>query len=94
MDELTRFRSAHSGAIEDAGYMGSVEHSKGSYAAGFAQGEHDAFHDRRAGRARELNETPSTAEEIGYWAAYSPRSATWGALHRTPVKPSAYEEAE
>lgn len=59
-----------------------------SYEAGFAQGEHDAFHDRRRGLGlREMTEDPRTAEEIGYWAAYSPRSCTWGAVARSPAAP-------
>ena len=56
-----------------------------SYEAGFAQGEADAFHDRRNGVRREMNEDPRNAQERGYWDAYSPRSATWGAMTRTPV---------
>ena len=64
-----------------------------SYEAGFAQGEHDAFHDRRKGLVREMHERPQTAEEVGYWAAYSPRSATWGCRQRTPAAAPAYEEA-
>lgn len=64
-----------------------------TYESGFAQGEHDAFHDRRAGLSRELTTTPATAEERGYWDAYSPRSATWGAMTRTPVQAPAYQEA-
>ena len=56
-----------------------------SYESGFAQGEHDAFHDRRARVRREMTEDPRTAEERGYWDAYSARSATWDALQSTPV---------
>jgi len=64
-----------------------------SYESGFAQGEYDSFHDRRKGLVRELHETPGTAEERGYWDAYSPRSATWGAMHTTPVRQPEYQEA-
>ncbi len=64
-----------------------------SYESGFVQGETDAFHDRRAGVRREMNEDPRTAEERGYWDAYSPRSATWGAMTSTPVE-AATEWAE
>lgn len=63
-----------------------------TYEAGFAQGEHDAYHDRRRGLFREMNERPQTAEERGYWDAYSPRSATWGAMHTTPFKQPEYQE--
>ena len=56
-----------------------------SFESGFAQGEQDAFHDRRNGVRIEANNDPRTAYERGYWAAYSPRSATWGALVRSPV---------
>lgn len=64
-----------------------------NYESGFAQGEHDAFHDRRNGVRREQTEFPRSQEQRGYWDAYSPRSATWGALTRTPVQAPAYEEA-
>ena len=64
-----------------------------SYDAGFAQGERDAFHDRRAGQVREQTEPATTAEAIGYWAGYVPRSATWGAMTHTPRMVPAYEEA-
>ena len=65
-----------------------------SYESGFAQGEYDAFHDRRKGVVRELRETPVTAEERGYWDAYSPRSATWGAMHTTRYRwATEYREA-
>ena len=65
-----------------------------SYESGFSQGEHDAFHDRRNGVRREMNEDPRTAEERGYWDAYSPRSATWGAMVRSPEPvPRAWVEA-
>lgn len=67
--------------------------STGTYAGGFAQGERDAFTDRRKGVVRELREDPATEEERGYWDAYSPRSATWGAMHMTPFKQPEYEEA-
>ncbi len=63
-----------------------------SYESGFAQGEHDAFHDRRAGVRREMHEDPRTAEEVGYWAAYSPRGGTWDALHTTPSSALAPQE--
>lgn len=63
-----------------------------SYEAGFAQGEHDAFHDRRRNQTRELRDAPATAEERGYWDAYRPRSATWGALARTPARAMTVEE--
>lgn len=65
-----------------------------SYEAGFAAGERDAFHDRRAGQVREQTAPASTAEERGYWAGYVPRSATWGALQRTPVEEPAQEWAD
>lgn len=63
-----------------------------SYAGGFAQGERDAFHDRRNGVVRELREDPATEEERGYWDAYSPRSATWGAATRTPARTRTFDE--
>lgn len=64
-----------------------------TYEAGFAQGEHDAYHDRRRGLFREMNERPQTAEERGYWDAYSPRSATWGPMHTTRRVIETYQEA-
>lgn len=57
-----------------------------SYEGGFAQGERDAFFDRKAGQVREMREDPRTAEERGYWDAYSPRSATWDAMVSTPQR--------
>jgi hypothetical protein len=67
--------------------------STGTYAGGFAQGERDAFHDRRKGVVRELRNDPATEEERGYWDAYSPRTATWGAMHTTTRVVEPYQEA-
>lgn len=55
-----------------------------SYASGFAQGELDAYKDRQNRVTREMTEDPRNDEERGYWDAYSPRSATWGALQHSP----------
>lgn len=60
--------------------------STGTYAGGFAQGERDAFKDRRRNVVRELRADPETEEERGYWDAYSPRSATLGARQRSPAR--------
>ena len=64
-----------------------------TYESGFAQGERDAYFDRRRGLVREQTHPAASADEKGYWDAYTPRSATWGATARTPAKPIAYEEA-
>ena len=56
-----------------------------SYESGFARGERDAFADRRAGVVRELPaDAFVSAEQRGYLDGYLPRSATWGAMVRSP----------
>lgn len=64
----------------------------GTYAGGFAQGERDAFHDRRKGQIREMHEHPATEEERGYWDAYSPRSPTWDSLQTTPARVPTFDQ--
>ena len=56
-----------------------------SYESGFAQGEQDAFHDRRNGVRAEGIDDPRTEHQRGYWDGYRPRSATWAARTQSPV---------
>lgn len=66
--------------------------STGTYAGGFAQGERDAFFDRRKNVVRELRNDPATEEELGYWDAYSPRSATWAARQKSPRRVPTFDK--
>ena len=65
--------------------------STGTYAGPIAQGERDAFADRKAGMTREMREHPLTEEERGYWDAYSPRSATWDVRQKSPFKTPTFD---
>ena len=62
-----------------------------SYESAFAQGERDAYQDRRLGLLTGYtpmvgDRTPvDPVESAGYLAGYTPRSATWGAAQSTPV---------
>lgn len=65
-----------------------------TYEAGFSQGEHDAFRDRRRGIEPEAQTTrPMSAYQRGYADGYTPRTSTWGARLRTPPHLLAYAEA-
>lgn len=49
-----------------------------TYEAGFAQGEADAYADRKAGQRSSMRpQQPLSLYQQGYWDAYTPRSATW-----------------
>jgi hypothetical protein len=54
-----------------------------TYEQGFAQGERDAFTDRRAGLALERMPPPTSEGARGYEDGYTPRSATWWTTKRT-----------
>lgn len=47
------------------------------YATGFAEGEREAFIDRRHGVHRTRPNFPCGDRERGFWDAYAPRSPTW-----------------
>lgn len=48
-----------------------------TYEQGFAQGEADAFHDRRAGLPLERFPPPQSEAARGYEDGYTPRSPGW-----------------
>lgn len=62
-----------------------------SYAAGFADGESQAWKDRSL-NMRRVRQVPRNEYERGYWDGYCPRDPAW--CLRRPVEQAWWQERE